>query len=149
MSTPQTPTNPTPGGTAAGSAARLNWSVVSEANSSCYYTHTFAETPFGRFLLTWKSWKDDPGYGFDETPWGDVVYLGWNSVESAQQWAEDELQRRAALCLPALRSAAEKALAAWDGWQGSLNKKPQNLDALLAAMADLRTALNGQSKTKL
>lgn len=75
-------------------AVLLVWSDVSEPNDDCHYTHTKAETPFGRFLLTWKSWKDYPDYGFDETPWGKVVYLGWNSIESAKQWAAEEMALR-------------------------------------------------------
>lgn len=76
---------------------RLPWSEPSRANEKCRYDHTFVDTAFGRLLLTWKSWKDDPSYGFDEVPWGDfgtVEYRDWNSVEEAQLWAEEELERR-------------------------------------------------------
>lgn len=45
----------------------------------------------------------------------------------------------------ALRSAAEKALAAYD----SDDFLPDAMDAYHDAMEYLRTALNGQSKTKL
>jgi hypothetical protein len=58
-------------------------------------------TPFGRFLLTWKGWKDEPSYGFDETPWGEVEYHGWNSVEEAQEWAAQEMERHIDKCFKA------------------------------------------------
>ncbi len=74
----------------------LTWSEVSPPNEDCHYTHTKAETPFGVFLLTWKGWKEHMDCGFDETPWGEVVYLGWNTVESAQKWASEETSRRIA-----------------------------------------------------
>ncbi len=77
----------------------MTWTEPSPPNSECHYNHSMAQTPFGRLLLTWKSWKDDPGYGFDETPWGEVEYRGWSSVQEAQQWAEEEMKRRAKLVL--------------------------------------------------
>ena len=71
----------------------LVWSENREANNECCYNHCIAETPFGRFLLTWKGWKERPtdGMGFDETPWDDVWYDGWDSVEDAQKEAEEML----------------------------------------------------------
>lgn len=75
---------------------RLSWTEHSKPTRSCPYDHTIAETPFGRFLLTWKSWKEFPAesLGFDETPWGDVVYIAWSSVEDAKRWAEAEMVTR-------------------------------------------------------
>lgn len=72
----------------------LKWTESSPPTKECPYNHSIADTPFGRFLLTWKSWKDDPQYGFDETPWKDVAYHGWDSVEEAQKWAAKEIERR-------------------------------------------------------
>ena len=75
---------------------KLNWSKPSPPCSGCCYDHVIGETPFGRFLLTWKSWKEpwNMGMGFDETPWGEVIYDGWDSVEEAQLWAESEMRKR-------------------------------------------------------
>jgi hypothetical protein len=72
----------------------LSWTAPQEANEKIRYNHTIAETPFGRFVLTWKGWKDYPIYGFDETPWDGVEYHGWMSVGEAQQWAEQEMYKR-------------------------------------------------------
>ncbi len=74
--------------------SRLKWSEPTPPNSKCSYDHTEAETVFGRFLLTWKSWKDQPDFGFDETPWGQVVYENWNSLEEARAWAEQEFTKK-------------------------------------------------------
>lgn len=91
-------------------AVHLNWTPQSLPAQECPYNHTTAQTPFGRFLLTWKGWKDDPGYGFDETPWGEVEYHGWNSVEEAQKWAELEMMRRIHQCSsPEKQTLPEKA----------------------------------------
>ncbi len=79
----------------------LEWSEHRTPNDGCHYNHTKAETPFGPFLLTWKGWKDYPAYGFDETPWGDVEYHDWNTVEEAQEWAAQEMGRRIDACLKA------------------------------------------------
>ena len=77
----------------------LEWTEQIAPNEECSYNHTKAETPFGRFLLTWKGWKDYPDYGFDETPWGGVEYHGWGTVEEAQEWAAKEMWRRISACL--------------------------------------------------
>lgn len=79
----------------------LEWTDPSEPNDECNYNHTKAETPFGCFLLTWKGWKNYPDYGFDETPWGEVEYHGWPTVEDAQEWASQEMGRRIAACFKA------------------------------------------------
>lgn len=79
--------------------ARLEWTDPTSPNNECHYNHCIADTPFGRFLLTRKGWKDDPGYGFDETPWGIVEYRGWGSIEAAQEWAAQEMSRRIEQCL--------------------------------------------------
>jgi hypothetical protein len=78
---------------------RLAWSAPAPPCEECRYDHTRAETPFGTFLLTWKGWKEYDSPGFDETPWGDVIYNGWNTVEEAQAWAESEMERRIKECL--------------------------------------------------
>ena len=83
----------------------LDWSEPSSPNEHCSYTHSIAETPFGRFLLTWKGWKESPDYGFDETPWDMAEYRGWSSVEEAQSWAGKEMARR----IDALLSEEEKS----------------------------------------
>lgn len=77
----------------------LKWTPASPPNKEYRYNHTTADTPFGRFLLTWKGWKEFDSPGFDETPWGEIKYLGWNTVEEAQAWAEAELERRINYCL--------------------------------------------------
>ncbi len=66
---------------------KLKWSEEKESNKDCPYNHVTAETPFGNFLITWKSWKDNDSPTIDETPWGewDGAY---NNVEEAKQEAE-------------------------------------------------------------
>ena len=72
--------------------SKLKWSEDFPPNSYCSYNHCFADTPFGRFLLTWKGWKEhcNSGVGFDETPFADEVwYDSWDSVEDAKKAAEE------------------------------------------------------------
>lgn len=82
-------------------AVKLNWTEPSPPNADCHYHHIRATTPFGPFLMTWKGYKEHPmdSLGFDETPWGDVVYQGWASIDEAKAWAEQELASRAAQIL--------------------------------------------------
>ena len=94
----------------------LEWTAPNVPNNDCRYNHCISETPFGRFLLTWKGWrKDDPEYGFDKTPWGVIEYHGWSTVEDAQEWAAQEMGRRIRACFKAnaeLRGASPLAGAA-------------------------------------
>lgn len=67
----------------------------------CPYDHCTAETPFGKFLITWKSWNPCDLPTVDETPWGDW-FGAFDDVEAAQQACEDEYRKRlqAALAQP-------------------------------------------------
>jgi len=79
----------------------LVWTEHRRPNSEISYDHCICETPLGRFVLTWKSWKSEPwqdmGVGFDETPWGEIWYGPWDDPAEAKQAAFDELNRRIAL----------------------------------------------------
>lgn len=74
----------------------LQWTENRKANELIKYDHCLADTPFGRFLLTWKSWKEFPSYAFDEKPWEGWDEGVFNSVEEAQDWAQLEYSKRIA-----------------------------------------------------
>ncbi len=40
----------------------LEWSEPIPPNTYCSYHHVFADTPFGRYQIEWKGWKDHPCY---------------------------------------------------------------------------------------
>lgn len=69
---------------------KLFWTEQRKPNNECSYDHCISETRFGRFLLTWKGWKEHKGYAFDETPWGEFWCDGWDSIEEAKKAAEDK-----------------------------------------------------------
>lgn len=75
----------------------LHWSEVQKPNDQCSYTHVTADTPFGRILITWKGWKENPSMTLDESPWGATGYIG-DTVESAKRSVGDEFRRRLDLC---------------------------------------------------
>lgn len=81
----------------------LVWSKEFKPSIEVPYNHIFAETPFGRFLLTWKEWRgcSDIGLdlGFDETPWGDSWCDGFFDIEDAKSRAEQEMNRRLRLMI--------------------------------------------------
>lgn len=82
-----------------GNTISLNWSPITQPNDECPYTHVTAETMFGRFLLTWKGWKEQPlaGASFDETPWGyEPAVDQWDTLEEALVWATMEFVKRIA-----------------------------------------------------
>lgn len=77
----------------------LNWTDELPPDKSCMYDHCTADTPFGRFLITWKSWKDYPAPAVDETPWGDFYAPLANTVAQAKVACEKEFARRVKMCL--------------------------------------------------
>ena len=77
----------------------LEWSEQHKPNDNVRYNHCIAHTPFGRFLITWKGWKDNVSPEAEETPWGEYYDPCADSVEEAQANCEREFARRLALCL--------------------------------------------------
>ena len=75
----------------------LKWSEEREPNDEVSYDHVKAETPFGRFLITWKGWKDHDSPTVDETPWGDY-WDSFCSVEDAKEACFKEYKARIRAC---------------------------------------------------
>jgi hypothetical protein len=73
----------------------LQWTDNTPPCEECRYDHCTAETPFGRFLISWKSWKQFGSPTVDETPWGDW-YGAFNSVDAAKAACQKEMDERLA-----------------------------------------------------
>jgi hypothetical protein len=73
----------------------LQWTENMPPCEDCRYDHCTAETPFGRFLISWKSWKQFDSPTVDETPWGDW-YGAFNSVDEAKAACQKEMDERLA-----------------------------------------------------
>ena len=58
-----------------GGAMTLKWSDPDPERRVSHYDHVIAETPLGRILIEWKSWKkyNSP---VATLPWGELVYGG-------------------------------------------------------------------------
>ena len=65
----------------------LVWSDESAPNDYCSYDHSFADTPFGRYQIEWKGWKDYPNFTIDFV--GNLLdqYPG-NTLEDARAAAQ-------------------------------------------------------------
>ena len=87
-------------------SATLNWSEERQPCEQCRYNHCIAETPFGRFLISWKGWKDYPAVTVDEAPFGEWFEC-WNSVEKAKSACQAEYNRRLAAAVGSLPSQPE------------------------------------------
>ena len=74
--------------------AALTWSdPAPPQKDGPHYDHVIAQTPFGRFLITWKGWKDYDCPTIDETPWGEWGGVG-RDLDEAKQIAEAEYRKR-------------------------------------------------------
>ena len=75
----------------------IEWTPELPANKEIPYNHVLAETPFGKFEITWKGWKENDSPTVDETPWGD--YFGaYSTVGEAKAACEVEYARRLGQC---------------------------------------------------
>ena len=90
-----------------GEGPSLRWTENMPPSEDCRYDHCTAETPFGRFLISWKGWKQFDSPTVDETPWGDW-YGAFNSVDAAKAACQKEMDERLARwCRPAAPPAPE------------------------------------------
>lgn len=67
----------------------LQWTDSESPNAYCHYDHCFADTPFGRFQIEWKSWKTYPGFTV-EGP--NDFFSSFNTLEEAKQGAQKHLE---------------------------------------------------------
>lgn len=61
----------------------LQWSPPQIPTSDIPYPHVIAETPFGRFVVSWKTWKSHHPVYLEETPWFGW-YMSYETVEAAK-----------------------------------------------------------------
>lgn len=82
----------------------IQWSEELPANEECMYNHCIGKTPLGRFLITWKGWKEHDCPTIDETPWSDwrvssnADFIA-NDLESAKKLAESIYQEIILKCV--------------------------------------------------
>lgn len=66
----------------------LKWSEPAAPNDEIRYDHVIAHTPFGRILITWKSWKPHSPYTIDEQPGvNPQAYAAHSTLQKAKQEA--------------------------------------------------------------
>ena len=76
----------------------LQWTEPTPPNEYWHYNHIEAMTPFGKFVIKWKGWKEYPSYDIEETPWGE--WLGsFNTLEDAKVKAEEAWVLKVQACL--------------------------------------------------
>lgn len=70
----------------------LNWTEPAKPKEGVSsYDHVMCDTPLGRIMIEWKSWKDSPGYDVQlENDWIGCEY----SLEDAKQVAIAHLQKK-------------------------------------------------------
>ena len=94
------PVVPATGATPRHCGPHLCWTENLPPSESCPYDHCIAETPFGRFLITWKSWKEYDSPIVDETPWSPwgAPYDAFNSINEAKAACQRGFDQRLARC---------------------------------------------------
>jgi hypothetical protein len=64
----------------------LNWTPEAPPTDGVsFYNHTICETPIGRIIIEWKSWKESPSYDVElDGKWIGVSYTLSEAKELAQ-----------------------------------------------------------------
>lgn len=75
----------------------LVWTEPAPPGNDCHYDHVAAETPFGRFLITWKGWKERPLFTIDEAPCNEWIG-GYYTLQETKDAAEAAFRRRVEAC---------------------------------------------------
>ena len=71
-----------------------NWKRYKCGDNELSYDHSILNTPFGRFLITWKSWKSFPKYDVEESPIESLCFnIHENSLEETQKECERLYQK--------------------------------------------------------
>ena len=69
------------------------WKNYTSGQNDIHYDHSILDTQFGRFLITWKGWKENPSYDVDESPFAFNFYPIAGSLLEVQKRCEKEFQR--------------------------------------------------------
>jgi hypothetical protein len=82
----------------------LVWSTNRKPNEDCRYDHCIAETPFGRFVIGWRSWKieyredfsvvEHPLRKLGDTERNPYCFNTFWTLDEAKQAVQDEFERR-------------------------------------------------------
>lgn len=70
---------------------KLTWTEPQAPGPDCPYDNTEAETPFGRYQITWKSWKDYPGFCIEFQ--NDFVTVE-STLDDAKEAAQNDFDKR-------------------------------------------------------
>lgn len=75
----------------------MKWTEPKSATEGVsFYDHTIAETPIGKVIIEWKSWKDSPSYDVGiEGEWIGVSYDLDTAKEVAVKYLKDRLRKLA------------------------------------------------------
>ncbi|WP_425401214.1 hypothetical protein [Algiphilus sp.] len=105
----------------------LEWTEPQQPNDEFSYNHVTAQTPFGRFVITWKGWKEHDNPTIDETPWGDFGGVGCDLM-GAKTIAEAEYTKRVVNALQEIRDGRHTVIDTAE--LERLRADAQRLDAL-------------------
>lgn len=76
----------------------LLWTDPKPPGGKSHYDHVEAETPFGTYMVTWKSWKDGGDF-FIEFGAGAMEFVTVASnLAEAKEVAQKDFEKRLAAC---------------------------------------------------
>ncbi len=73
----------------------FSWTIPKPPGDGCHYDNTKATTPFGDYVITWKSWKDHGDYCIEFN--GEFLTVA-NDLPDAKDAAQKDFEKRLAEC---------------------------------------------------
>ncbi len=77
---------------------QLSWTEPKPPGGSSRYDHVEAETPFGTYMITWKSWKDHGDYCIEFGASGMEFVTVASDLAEAKEVAQKDFEKRLAGC---------------------------------------------------
>lgn len=74
---------------------KLSWTEPKPPGGKSHYDHVEAKTPFGTYMITWKSWKDHGDYCIEFG--GDFLTVG-NDLPDSKETAQKDFEKRLVAC---------------------------------------------------
>ena len=107
----------------------IQWEL--NGDKECGYTNWLGITPFGRILITWKSWKDFPEASVDEFPGG---FEACGDPDDVKEECELEFAKRFRIAAPDDTALLRQALEALEG--RAANRYMERLDETITALRE-------------
>jgi len=77
---------------------QILWGEESKPNREVSYNYVIGKTPIGRYLITWKGWKENPTYCVDKSPFEDYCDIYECTLEDVKKACQSHFDKKIRGC---------------------------------------------------